>query len=195
MASNQQRKEETRQRMLTAATQSFREHGFAGIGVDGIAKAAGVTSGAFYAHFGSKDGAFKAGLSVGLDEVIAAIPHFRKEAGDQWIQALADYYLGQTHRDDLACGCAMTTLTPEVVRAGSEAQHIFEMKMKQIVELMAKGLAGGSLKNRRARSWATLGVLIGGLTIARAVDTPKLAEEIASSIRAAAVVAAGEVSV
>ena len=62
----QRNKEETRLKMRVAASRSFRAHGFAGVGVDGIAKEAGVTSGAFYSHFGSKDGAFSAALGVGL---------------------------------------------------------------------------------------------------------------------------------
>lgn len=191
MARNQERKEETRQRMLAAASRGFRSHGFAGIGVDGIAKAAGATSGAFYAHFGSKDGAFGAALDIGLDDVLENLAKFRKDAGSQWIQAFADYYLGRAHRDDLAGGCAMTTLSPEVARAAPETHAAYEAKMTKIADLIADGLAGGSRDERRARAWAVLGVLIGGLTIARAVRTPEVAEQIASSIRSAAVKAAG----
>ena len=70
-------KEKTRQKMLEAAGRGFRKYGYAGIGVDGLAKAAGVTSGAFYSHFGSKDGAFEVALIAGLDEVIEGIPKFQ----------------------------------------------------------------------------------------------------------------------
>jgi AcrR family transcriptional regulator len=73
--------QKTRKRIINAARQGFRSNGYAGIGVDGIAKEAGVTSGAFYAHLGSKDGAFQATLSVGLDEVIAEIPEFQLQHG------------------------------------------------------------------------------------------------------------------
>ena len=60
-------KEETHQRMLEAVGCGFRDRGYAGIGVDGLAKTAGVTSGAFYAHFGSKGEAFDVALAAGLD--------------------------------------------------------------------------------------------------------------------------------
>jgi len=164
----------------------------AGVGVDGIAKAANATSGAFYAHFGSKDGAFSAALDVGLNEVIEALPKLQKEAGSGWIQAFADYYLGRAHRNDLACGCAMTTLSPEVIRTGPQMHTAYESKMKKIAELVAYGLEGGSSDERCSRAWAMLGVLIGGLTMARAVKTNKAAEEIASSIRMAAINVAGK---
>ncbi len=185
------KKEKTRKRMLVAAGQSFRSNGFAGIGVDGIAKAAGVTSGAFYAHFGSKDGAFSAALKDGLDEVIENIPVIQKNNGDKWVEAFAKYYLGLAHRNDLAGGCAMTTLSPEVARASPEMREAYEAKMTRIADLVADGLAGGSQDKRRSRAWAMLGVVTGGLTMARAVQTRGIAEEIAEAIKGAAVKIAG----
>lgn len=187
------KKQETRKRIISAASQGFRRNGYAGIGVDTIAKEAGVTSGAFYAHLGSKDGAFEAALSVGLDEVITAIPEFQLQHGKQWIVAFSDYYLGQAHRNDLSCGCAMTTLSPEVVRTKPEFHAIYEKKMLTIVELMAKGLEGVSRKERLSRTWAALGVLIGGLTMVRAVASKKTADLIAISIKNSAIDIAGEI--
>jgi AcrR family transcriptional regulator len=60
-------KEEARARMVAAAGRGFRRQGFGGIGVDGLAKEAEVTSGAFYGHFSSKGEAFKAALVAGLE--------------------------------------------------------------------------------------------------------------------------------
>jgi TetR/AcrR family transcriptional repressor of nem operon len=187
------KKQETRKRIINAASQCFRSNGYAGIGVDGIAKEAGVTSGAFYAHLGSKDGAFEAALSVGLDEVITAIPEFQRQHGKHWIVAFSDYYLGQAHRDNLSCGCAMTTLSPEVVRTKPEFHAIYEEKMIDIVELMAKGLDGVSHEECLSRGWAVLGVLIGGLTMVRAVGSIKTADLIAISIKNSAINIAGKI--
>lgn len=186
------KKLETRKRIINAASQGFRSNGYSGIGVDGIAKKAGVTSGAFYAHLGSKDGAFEAALSTGLDEVIAAIPNFQLQYGKEWIRTFSDYYLGQEHRDNLSCGCAMTTLSPEVVRAKPEFHAIYEKKMIDIVKLIAQGLQGTSLEECISRAWAVLGILIGGLTIARAVESIETTNLVAISITNAAVSAAGE---
>ena len=184
-------KEETRQKMLDAAGRGFRSRGFTGIGVDGLAKEAGATSGAFYAHFGSKAAAFDAALAVGLDEVIDAVPTYQEKHGGEWVKAFADYYLGKHHRKDLACGCAMATLTPEVVRADSGVQGAYERKMNTIADLMASGLAGSSRQERRARAWALLGVLIGGINVARAMKGARMAEEVADAIIDAALIAAG----
>ncbi len=185
------KKEETRQRMIEAAGRSFRRFGFAGIGVDGIAKSAGVTSGAFYAHLGSKDAAFHMAVAAGLDEVITSVPEFQKVYGADWVMAFADYYLGHAHREDLASGCAMTTLTPEVVRADEDQQASYEEKMTIIVNLVVAGLAGGSEEDRRARAWAMLSILIGGLNVARAMNGAPVTDEIAQAVMKAAVQVAG----
>ncbi|MGK0441155.1 MAG: AcrR family transcriptional regulator [Pseudohongiellaceae bacterium] len=186
------KKHETRKRIVKAASQGFRRNGYAGIGVDGIAKEAGVTSGAFYAHLGSKEGAFEAALTLGLDEVVAAIPEFQLQHGKQWIEAFSAYYLGQAHRDDLSAGCAMTSLSPEVVRTKPELHALYENKMVEIVALMAQGLERESYDECLSAGWAILGVLIGGLTMTRAVESVKTADQIASATTNAAINAAGQ---
>jgi len=196
MSAESTKKQQTHKRILDAASQGFRRYGYSGVGVDGIAKAAGVTSGAFYSHLGSKDKAFSAALDAGLNEVIEAIPKIQREAERSWVKAFVDYYLGPAHRKDLACGCAMTTLSPEVVRAGPELHAAYETKMNEIVELVANGFEGGSQNERLARAWAMIGVLIGGLTMVRAMQTEETAEKIAASISNTAVsVANGQHSV
>ena len=189
MAQLPTKKEQTRARILDAASQSFRSSGYAGTGVDGIAKTAGVTSGAFYAHFGSKDGAFEAALAAGLDQVIQSIPNFQAEFGAAWVGAFADYYLGEAHRNDLACGCAMTTLSPEVARADPDVHMAYEAKMNRIVCLIADGLNGNSKEARHTQAWAMLSTLIGGLTLSRAVANPDIANRIAKAAHAAALAA------
>jgi len=184
-------KEQTRQKILDAAGRGFRKHGYAGIGVDGLAKAAGVTSGAFYSHFGSKDGAFEVALTTGLDEVIKGIPQFQQEHGTNWVRAFAEYYLGKQHRHNLDCGCAMAALTPEVVRFGTKVHTTFEKKMNKIADLISNGLAGDSKDERRTRAWSMLGVLIGGINVARAMKSTKAAEEVAEAIKTAAIKSAG----
>lgn len=186
------KKEETRQKMLDAAGRSFRSYGYSGIGVDGLAREAGVTSGAFYAHFGSKSAAFDTALTAGLDEVIQAVPQFQSEHKEGWVKAFADYYLGKPHRSDLACGCAMTTLAPEVVRSGPKVHALFEKKMNSIIDLIVEGLAGATHEERRARAWAMLSTLVGGLTMARAVKSIKSADEIAEAVKPTAIKAAGK---
>lgn len=183
-------REETRKKMGEAVGRGFRKFGYAGIGVDALAKGAGVTSGAFYAHFGSKNGAFEVALDNGLDEVIATVPEYQREHGEKWLEKFVDYYLSTAHRQNLECGCAMAALTVEVVRAEEVTRVIYEKKMCQIAELMVRGLAGDDAGQR---AWGVLGILTGGLNMVRAMATTQSADDVTAAIRRAAMGAAGPV--
>lgn len=69
---------ETRERLLRAAAEAFARHGYDGTRVADIARAAGVSNGALYAHFGSKAELLVAALRAHgrreLDELFAADP-------------------------------------------------------------------------------------------------------------------------
>ncbi|RLJ41022.1 TetR family transcriptional regulator [Litoreibacter meonggei] len=179
--------EATKAKLLESSGRAFRREGYAGIGVDSIAKDAGVTSGAFYSHLKSKNEAFCAALVAGLEEVLAALPAYREAHGDQWPAAFADYYLGQDHRLDLEGGCAMTSLTPEVVRAEAEVQTEYAAMMGRIVKEIAIHLPQTAAADQQeGRAWAFLSTLIGGLTLARAVGAGSAASEIERASKAAA---------
>lgn len=191
MAKQQVRKAETQKSLLSAASRSFRSKGYAGVGVDGIARAAGATSGAFYSHLGSKDGAFLAALELGLDEVIETVPDYQQRYNSNWPEAFARYYLGSTHRRDLACGCAMTALSPDVVRSNDETRELYEHKMKTIAELIAKGLEGESDEEKLIKAWAFLSILIGALTTSRAMASEDQADAVASAAFTSAMTVVG----
>lgn len=179
--------ESTKAKLLKSSGKAFRRAGYAGIGVDSIAKDAGVTSGAFYAHLKSKNDAFRSALKAGLEEVVAALSDFREAHGSQWPEAFADYYLGRDHQLDLECGCAMTSLTPDVVRVDPEVQSEYAAWMSRIVKEIAKHLPGDvPAHHQEAKAWAFLSTLIGGLTLARAVGAGPAASEIERASKAAA---------
>src|SRR5271155_4936714 len=104
MRYNSEHAEATRARILEACARQFRLHGFGGIGVEGLSRAAGVTTGAFYNHFGSKAAAFAKVVRSGVDRLRAGVEHFRRGYGERWLAAFADYYLGADHRRDVAGG-------------------------------------------------------------------------------------------
>ena len=73
MATQGERRAETRQRLLDAAAELFAERGIEGASVDAIALRADRTSGAIYDHFGGKDGLLYALLEGWVDDVAAVI--------------------------------------------------------------------------------------------------------------------------
>src|SRR3954452_13988840 len=104
-------KDEARSRILHAAGRGFRRLGFGGIGVDGLAKEAGVTSGAFYGHFPSKAEAFKAAAVAGLVQLREAIEDLRASEGEDRLAPFVDVYMSVRRTCDLIESCALQSLT------------------------------------------------------------------------------------
>ena len=186
-------REEARARMIAAAGRGFRQKGFGGIGVDGLAKEAEVTSGAFYGHFASKDAAFKEAVAAGIEELRSAIEVLQSEHGERWVERFVDIYLGEKRTCDLGESCALQSLSPEVGRAAEDVRAVYQEGMLKVVEQVAEGLSPGPITDRRKRAWAFLSCLSGSVTIARAVADPDLSSQIAKSMRRTAMAAANGV--
>lgn len=186
MAHRAGQKEESRLKILQGAGRGFRRAGFGGSGVDGLAKEAGVTSGAFYAHFKSKADAFRDVVFVGLEGLIRSVKTKREELGSRWREAYIDFYLGERRTCDLSESCALQSLSIEVARADDEARSTYEEQLKIIIATVADGLEGKP-KHRREEAMTLLALLVGGVTLARAVKDPALSYDIAQAVRKTAI--------
>lgn len=184
-------KEESRARIVDAAGRGFRKLGYGGIGVDGLAREAGVTHGAFYGHFHSKSDAFEAAVVAGLEQLRGGIEMLQAEHGAGWISAFVSYYLGYKRSCELGEACTLPSLSPEVERAQASTRSAYQAALLRVAEAVATGLAGGSEAERQARAWALLAMLAGGVNMARAVPDPALAEQIAMTVQDAAMRIAG----
>jgi len=185
MADRENQKEQSRARILESAGRGFRSRGFGGLGVDGLARDAGVTSGAFYAHFKSKADAFREAVSVGLGQLANGIEQMRAQLGQHWREGFIDFYLGNRRTCELADSCALQSLSGEVARAGDDVREVFEAELNRIIEAAAAGLEGKP-KARRDEATALLALLVGGVTLARAVRDPEASRNIAAAVRKAA---------
>jgi TetR/AcrR family transcriptional repressor of nem operon len=183
-------KEEARTKILSAAGRGFRRLGYGGIGIDGLAKEAGVTSGAFYGHFPSKAEAFKAAALAGLVELREGIEHLRAKEGDAWLEEFADFYMSVRRTCDLGESCALQSMTPEVARADRDTKAAYEAEMLKVVEAVAEGLKPGTLPARRKKAWAILSLLSGGVTLARSAEDAKVGTQIASAVKRTVLVVA-----
>ena len=170
-------KEESRARILQSAGRGFRAQGYGGLGVDGLARDAGVTSGAFYGHFASKAAAFRAAVVAGMAQLREGI-EARRATGRGWRQGFIDFYLTERVTCDAGESCALQSLTGEVARAGPDARAGYTAELR--------GVIGAADAGSRAQAIALLALLSGGVSMARAVDDPELAREIVQAVRTAA---------
>jgi AcrR family transcriptional regulator len=175
-------KENARVHILHAVGRGFRAQGFAGIGVDGLAKEAGVTSGAFYSHFASKAEAFQAAALAGLVELRQNVESLQAKEKTHWLRKFAEFYMSFKRTCDLKDSCALQSLTPEVARASDETKSAYEQELVRLVDAMAEGLGGSSNAARRKAAWSILAMLSGAVTLARSSHDPQVGNQIAKAI-------------
>jgi TetR/AcrR family transcriptional repressor of nem operon len=160
------------ERIVKEASHLFRERGFGNVTVSDVMKAAGLTHGAFYAHFCSKEELQKAAVAYGQEwsagraRTYGATQKGRREYADQ--------YLTSRHRDNPGDGCTMAALAQEIARSTPEVKNAFGAGLEEI--LAAKG---GDRKEAIFQTAA----LIGGIALARAVEDKRLSNEILESVR------------
>jgi TetR/AcrR family transcriptional regulator, transcriptional repressor for nem operon len=178
-------KNETRARILEAASRLFREEGYGGSGIGPLTKAAGVTNGAFYGHFKSKSEAFRHVVLAGLGQLRDGVRSLRATHGARWRRPFIEFYLGPRRTCELGESCALPSLSPEVMRADDETRAAYEEELLRLVDEVSAGLDDQPGAERHAcddRAIAFLALLSGGVTLARAVSDPVLAERIAKAI-------------
>jgi TetR/AcrR family transcriptional repressor of nem operon len=177
-------KEKTRQRILDAAAAVFRRLGYRGAGVDAVMREAGLTAGGFYAQFPSKEALFAETLPHAMGQTRTLIgPDFDELAGQEWVRAVAARYLSPAHRRLVDRGCPLPALLPEVARAAEPSKQAFEAVLRQVASNIAAHVpptAGGSTSDQ---ALALLALLVGGMTLARAVADESLSDRILAACR------------
>lgn len=168
-------------RILEQASILFRERGFSGVSVSEIMKATGLTHGAFYNHFKSKEDLISKSIE---DASTKALHSMREDASSgQSMAQFVDEYLSEQHRDERGNGCIMAALASEIAREPA-AQRAFTGHVEAMVEGFAEPLAKAKTKNARRHAIHALSSIVGAIVLARAVDDPELSEEILREARA-----------
>lgn len=169
-------------RILEQASILFRERGFSGVSVSEIMKATGLTHGAFYNHFESKEDLISESIA---DASAKALGSMREGASaGQSMTQFVDEYLSQQHRDDRGNGCLMAALASEIAREPA-AQSAFTRHVESMAAEFTPSLAKAKKKNARRQAIHTLSSIVGAIVLARAVDNPELSEEILRQTREA----------
>jgi TetR/AcrR family transcriptional regulator, transcriptional repressor for nem operon len=159
------------ERIVQEASRLFRERGFENVSVAEVMKAAGLTHGAFYAHFGSKEELQAAAVAYGQEVSRGRVQRSKEKTSKQ---SFADGYLSRWHRDNPGDGCTMAALGQEIARSSPELKTAFEQGLENILSA-----EGGDRKEAIFQTAA----LLGGVVLARAVQDPRLSDEILKSVR------------
>ena len=177
-------KDETRQRILEVAACQFRERGVSATGLAGIMANAGLTNGAFYVHFDSKEQLVR----QVLDDALARREQVWRKLEDEegGLSAMIGDYLSARHRDDPGRGCPTAAMVAEIAREPAATRATFTERIADIVARIAAKVKGPSAKQREADALAIYALMVGALQLARAVNDKKLSDRILASGAAAA---------
>ena len=176
---------ETHARILGVAGRLFRERGFDGIGVADLMKSAGLTHGAFYNHFESKDALASHVSEHVLKQTTCAWSEIAEAGGDgAGFEAFIATYLSKPHRDDPGSGCLIAALGGDVGRQGSSVRRAFTAGLRPMIDFLTRYAAGRSKNAKRERALVTLATLVGTVMLARAVDDADLSDEVLRAARA-----------
>jgi len=177
MRVSKERLAENRERILTEAARLFRERGLAGVGVDALADAAGLTHGGLYSQFGSKERLAAEALEHAL--VASAVKTGRAKT----LSAYTANYLSAAHRDAPGGGCALAALGCEVPRHADSVRAAFTAGVRRMVGRISNLMGATTGSDVEAEALATAATLVGALVLARAVDDPQLSDRILAAAR------------
>ena len=180
MGYSQAQKAESRAKVLEVAAQKIRECGIDALGVADCMRGAGLTHGAFYGHFESRDALIIEALEQALERGDKRIDALANNAGKRSktaLQAIAESYLGEAHVANAGNGCALCALAGEARHANAATKAL----LTRHVHTLALRLAQAAGSTTEAEGLGIVATVIGAITLARAVDDPALARSILSS--------------
>lgn len=175
-------KEASHERIVGAAARAIRRSGYNGTGVADIMKEAGLTHGAFYAHFTSREAmlaeaADRAGAqaNAAAASVISAVPP--KDA----LRALMESYLSKAHLEAIEFGCPIAALGSEMPRQSPEVRRAATLRIKEMIDLVARQMPDWGQPSAHERALVTVASMVGTLMLARAVDESTLADALCAA--------------
>lgn len=172
-----------RQTLIETAAKLFREKGFDGVGVMEISKTAGLTQGAFYAYFKSKEElATEASRYLKRESETGFMAI--KGTTDNDLQAYINFYVSESNRDN-PLGCPLAGYAGEIYRQGEEMQGMFTEGLEDMISVLQETLPHTlSPTDARRKAMAITVAMIGAVTLSRANRaSPALSQEILTSVR------------
>jgi TetR/AcrR family transcriptional repressor of nem operon len=164
-------KQATRRRILEAAGRRLKRDGIDGSGVATLMADAGLTNGAFYAHFDSKE-----------DLVVNTVTHQLREQreayGARSLEEIVRGYLSVQHRDNTEGGCPSAALLDEIARSSDALKRAYTENQLAIIDDVAARLAPADPRSARVQALGVFALMVGTLQVSRALASKRLADDV-----------------
>ena len=170
-------KEASHERIVSVAARAIRRSGYDGTGVADIMKEAGLTHGAFYAHFTSREAMLAEAASRACSEsaaaaadVVASVPP------QQALSSMLRAYLSPQHLAHVELGCPLAALGSETPRQTPEVRRVTTRHIKEMIDLVARQSPDWGQPGAHEQALVTVATMVGTLLLARVVDEPALSD-------------------
>jgi TetR/AcrR family transcriptional regulator, transcriptional repressor for nem operon len=173
---------ENRERIVQVAAKLFRERGFDGIGVADLMKAAGLTHGGFYGHFGSKEDLAAEASDRALKDIQQYWSGVVDKNPDEAFSTIVNRYLSEGHRDTPGKGCLVAALGSDLGRQPRPIRRVVADGINAFIGQLMQLVPGKSKPARRRQALTDFAAMVGAVTIARAVDDPALSKDVLDAV-------------
>ena len=175
-------KEKLRKTILDKAISYLKKHGRGGSGTDQIMNYVGLTRGALYSHFKSKDDLFANAVCNDLENLEKKLIQRFSQDSSEVLKKIIEDHLSEKSLTDVEGGCAFTSLSSDMQRSKGAHRGMYESYMNRIYALFAKALQeefpDDSDEVSHLKALNLYSGLVGTLTMARTMKDPVKAREI-----------------
>jgi TetR/AcrR family transcriptional repressor of nem operon len=177
-------KEQTRERIVGAASRSFRRRGGEGIGIAELMKELELTHGGFYRHFESKEHLFAEALVTSLEEMGDKLEEAAGE-GDRShsLARIIDAYLSPWHCANPAEGCPVAALAPELPRHSATVKKAYEGALQRYAARLSPFMPGRTASEKRRNFLVLFAGMAGTLAMARSIADEAARRELLRTAR------------
>ena len=169
--------EKNRQTVIDVASRLFREHGFDGIGLKDLMESAGLTQGAFYKQFASKEDLAAQASRRALESAFQRWSAAAAANPQDPFGAVIAFYLSTEHRAERMEGCPVVALGSDAARQGADVKASFEAGIREYLEMLGRCVEEADGKDDPCgKAMAILSTMVGAMVLSRAVNDPNLAQ-------------------
>ncbi|MFI6704508.1 TetR/AcrR family transcriptional regulator [Streptomyces sp. NPDC050509] len=170
-------KQATRQRIIETAGRRFKQDGIDGSGISTLMADAGLTNGAFYAHFASKDDLVTTAVA---DQLRAQYANVIEQAapGIAGLEQIVRWYLSPQHRDSPDEGCPSAALLDEIGRCTDETKQAYTDGVLAVIDGIGARLAPADPRSVHMKALSVYAMMVGTLQLSRALADRRLSDEL-----------------
>jgi TetR/AcrR family transcriptional repressor of nem operon len=167
--------EENRQTVINVASRLFRQRGFDGIGLKDLMEEAGLTQGAFYKQFESKEDLAAQASKRALESTTRRWTTAAEANPKDPLGAVIAFYLSMGHHEERMDGCPVVALGSDAARQSVDVKASFETGIREYLKMLGRWI-GESDGDDSGKTMAILSTMVGALVLSRAVNNKQLSK-------------------